>query len=81
MFADEGADMAIKHYKVTAYIQVGEEDLPAVSKKAIQDYCARAVMLDLDTEEHGNPYGVGCVVIDWATLTDAHELDRENGAT
>lgn len=68
--------MAFKHFKAIVYVQVEEPEADVMEEIDLKDYCLSAVRLDLDTEEHGNPCGVTKVVIDWATLTTASELDK-----
>lgn len=67
--------MSIRNYKVIAYIQIAEPEAGLQTETEMREYCAAAVKLDVDTEEHGNPYGLTTVEIDWATLALTSDLD------
>jgi len=63
--------VAIKIYKAVIYVTVEDlNDGNALLLNNLIDYCASATVLDLDTEEHGNPHQIESTMIDWATLEE-----------
>lgn len=59
-------------YKAVIYVEV--EDEGTATAVHLQDYCAGAVILDLDTEESDTPHQIVSVTIDWDTLELAPEV-------
>ena len=68
--------MAVKNYQAIVYIQVEEDETSITDWIDVKDFCSNSVILDLDTEGHGNPYGIINIAIDWATLAIAPELNK-----